>query len=295
MQLAARDGRTAPGVVRHRGSHRLPGCACRDAGARGGDPQRRSARAGVAGGTPAAVHRRHLGAASRADRSDPLPHLCRRARRAVDLSRPRPARGLRDAGPDALARHGAREGCALLRARAGGVADPRAGPVQRARRAAGRPRRDLGGRPRDRDRGQDRRHRRAGQPLGKLARRGAEHCAGPDAFQQHRAMRHRRARGYQPGGARHPGNDGTGRRGATSCMAGGIRQRRPNVRRRRELYTFPPLRAWAAKSGPRSRRGALEGEGAPACATRHIINGLDRARRLLRWQSVEARFGRRLG
>ena len=77
----------------------------------------------------------------------PLPHLRRRPRRAVDLSRPRPARGLCHAGPHPPARHGAGARRAVLRARAGGMADPRPRPLRRARRAAGGPRRHLGRRP----------------------------------------------------------------------------------------------------------------------------------------------------
>ena len=124
------------------------------------------------------------------DRPRPLPHLHRRPRRAVDLSRPRPARGLCHAGPHPPARHGACTRRALLRPRTGGVADPHPRPLRRARRTARGPRRHLGRRRRVRHRGQDRRHRRARFPLGELARRRAERRARPRPLRRHRALRH---------------------------------------------------------------------------------------------------------
>ena len=60
-------------------------------------------------------------------------------RRAVHLSRPRPARRLSDARPQAP-----RAGRAPLRRDAGGMADPHARRLQRARRAARGPHRRLG-------------------------------------------------------------------------------------------------------------------------------------------------------
>ena len=63
---------------------------------------------------------------------------------------------------------------------------------------------------RNRHRGQDRRHRRPGQPLGKLAWCVAERRAGPVAFRRHRAVRHRGARRHQPCGPRQHCDDGGG-------------------------------------------------------------------------------------
>ena len=143
------------------------------AGTRGG--------AGLAGGAPAALHRRHLGPRRGPAGPRPLPHFRGRARRAVDLSRPRPARRLCDARPHPAARQVPGARCAQLRPRAGGMADPRARPLRRAGRTARGPRRHLGRRA-GRDRGQDRRHRRARVALGELARRGAERRARPGHF-----------------------------------------------------------------------------------------------------------------
>ena len=72
--------------------------------------------------------------------------------RPVDLSRPRPARGLRHAGPDRPHGRVPARDVRCYRARAGGMADPRARPLRRARRAARGPRRHLGRRPRPRPR-----------------------------------------------------------------------------------------------------------------------------------------------
>ncbi len=62
------------------------------------------ARAGLAGGASAAIHRRHLGGAMRSALPGTFPRPPGRARRAVDLSRSRPAHRLRDARPRPAAR-----------------------------------------------------------------------------------------------------------------------------------------------------------------------------------------------
>ena len=76
---------------------------------------------------------------------------------------------------------------------AGGVGHPHARAVQRARRAARRPHRHLGGRAGRRG-GQDRRDRRARAPLGDLPRRRDQPRSRPRALQRHRALRHQRLR-----------------------------------------------------------------------------------------------------
>src|ERR687892_399984 len=89
-----------------------------------------------------------------------------RAPRPVHLSRAGPARRLRHARSAA-----AQARPAPLHLAAGGMGDPRARAVQRARRAARGPDRHLGGRAR-RSGGQDRRDRGARASLGDLSRRG---------------------------------------------------------------------------------------------------------------------------
>ena len=74
-----------------------------------------------------------------------------------------------------------------------------------------------------RDRGQDRRHRRARHALGELARRRAERRAGPQPLRRHRALRHQRTRRHQPARARHSGDHGRGRRRAARRVGRGVR------------------------------------------------------------------------
>ena len=96
------------------------------------------------------------------------------------------------------------QGRARLCPRSGRVAHPRARPLQPPGRAARGPRRHLGGRPGARHGGQDRRHRRAGDALGDVARGGAECRPRPRPFRRHRALRHFGARRDQPAPSRHP-------------------------------------------------------------------------------------------
>ena len=93
------------------------------AGARRGDRRRRRAGTGLAAGAPAALHRRHQRQAGRTDRGA-LSRIRERPRRADDLSRARPAGGLRDARPEA-----ARAGRAPFRRHAGGMDHPHALPL----------------------------------------------------------------------------------------------------------------------------------------------------------------------
>ena len=96
--------------------------------------------AGLAARASAALHRRHQRQGRGADRGA-LSRAHDRPRRPVHLSRPRPARGLRDARPQA-----ARPRRAPLRRDAGGMDHPHAGGVRRRRRTARRPHRRLGAR-----------------------------------------------------------------------------------------------------------------------------------------------------
>ena len=116
------------------------------------------ARAGLAAGASAALHRRHQRPAGRPRRARPLPGYPHRPRRAIHLSRPRPARRLRDARLAAARRRRPR-----LCPRSRGMADPHAGALQRDGRAARRARRHL-----------DRRRRRAARAR---SRRSACACA----------------------------------------------------------------------------------------------------------------------
>ena len=125
-----------------------------------------------------------------------------RPRRAVHLSRARPAGGLCDARPQAP-----RAGRARLRRDAGGMADPHARRLQRARRAARGPRRRLGARGRTRAPGTKTRSppsASAPQALGDAARHRAQRRSGPVAFLRHRALRRvgHALRRHQPGRSR---------------------------------------------------------------------------------------------
>ena len=168
--------------------------------------------AGLAARAPAALHRRHQRQAGGPDRGA-LPGALDRPRRPVHLSRARPARGLRDARPQAPRRRRA-----PLRGDAGGMDHPHARGLRRARRAARGPRRRLGAPARQgrRPRGQDRRHRHPGQALGQPARHRAQRRAGPLAFLRHRALRRRRAalRRHEPRRSRPRGD---ARRRSTRC------------------------------------------------------------------------------
>ena len=126
--------------------------------------------AGLAARAPAALHRRHQRQAGRPARRA-LPGPRHRARRAVHLSRARPARRLRDARPQAP-----RPGRAPLRRDAGGMDHPHARRLRRARRAARGPHRRLGAPARQgrTARGQDRRHRHPREALGDAARHRAQ-------------------------------------------------------------------------------------------------------------------------
>ena len=146
--------------------------------------------------------------AGRPGRSRTFSGVPGRARGAMDLSRPGPARGLRHARSVAAARQRAGLRRALLCARAGGVADRGAGAAGCARGAPRGAHGDLG---RDaRRRVQDRRDRCAYQPLGELAWRGSERGAGPGAFRRHRAVRDFGAWRDQPRGVGPGGQHGSG-------------------------------------------------------------------------------------
>ena len=136
-----------------------------DGGARRRDPRRHRARAGVAPGASAALHRRHQRARRRPGRARALPGPPHRARRPVHLSRAGPARRLCHARPEPARRrpHGAM--CAT--SRNGSSARSRASTS----RASGAPAGSASGSTRRRAREQDRRHRRARAPLGELSRR----------------------------------------------------------------------------------------------------------------------------
>ena len=146
------------------------------------------------------------GTSARAGATDgprPVSHLQYRPRRPVDLPRAR-ASAWRYVMLDLTRPHGtvpARDVRCYVQ-RAGGMADPRPRPLQRARRAARRAA-SASGSPTGWHRGQDRRHRRARQPLGELARRRVERRAGPGSLRRHRSMRHQRIRRHQPARARH--------------------------------------------------------------------------------------------
>ena len=115
-----------------------------------------------------------------------------RPRRAVHLSRPGPAGGLRHARPQAPRR----PTCARFVATPGGMDHPHACRLQRARRAARRPHRRLGAPARQgrRLRGQDRRDRHPREAVGDAARHRAQRRAGAVAFFRHRALRRHEAR-----------------------------------------------------------------------------------------------------
>ena len=100
----------------------------------------RAARARLAARTSAALHRGHQRQAAGPAAAHALSRPCRGPRRAVHLSRARPARGLRHARP-------ARPppGRAALRVRPRGMDHPHPGPLQRDRRTPRRPGRRLGG------------------------------------------------------------------------------------------------------------------------------------------------------
>ena len=140
--------------------------------ARGRHPRRPRARAGLAAGASAALHRRHQRQAAGPAAAHALSRPCRGPRRAIHLSRPRPARGLRHARPAQ-----APPGRAALRLRPRGMDHPHPRPLQRDGRTPRRPGRRLGGPARQAGaarrpaaRGQDRRHRRAHPPLGVVPR-----------------------------------------------------------------------------------------------------------------------------
>ena len=164
-------------------------------------------RTGLAGRASAALHRRHLGQARRPDRPGPVPHLQRRPRRPMDLSRAGPAHGLRHARPHPPARTACpRATCAamcngleewLIRTLA---ASTSAVSGARAESASGSPTPPPAG-------GENWRHRRARHPLGQLAWRRAECRAEPVAFQRDRAVRAATIRRDQPRRPRHPRDD----------------------------------------------------------------------------------------
>ena len=180
--------------------HRLPRGDRRHAGPGRRHPRRHRARTGLAGRASAALHRRHLGPSRAAHRPHPFPDPPGRPRRTVDLPWPRPARGLCAARPQPAPRQRAAARRALLRARPGGVADPRPRPLRHQRRAPDRPRRHMG-------RPAAARRKKSppsacGFALGELAWHRAERRAGPRALRRHRALRHQRVWRDQPARAR---------------------------------------------------------------------------------------------
>src|SRR5829696_1316220 len=208
-------------MVDRRGPRALRGGGRRHGGAGRGDRRRGGAGARLAPRASAALHRRHLGAGRGPCRAAAVSGLPVREGRAVHLSRPGPARRLRDARPQPPP-----AGSAPLRRGARGLADRDAGRIQRPRRAPGGSRRGLGAPPGPgpRCRGQDRGDRHPRPALGDLPRRQPQRRAGPLAFLGHRALRRARQGRHEPHRSRDSRDHAGGRRRHAQRLRAGVRQ-----------------------------------------------------------------------
>src|SRR5829696_2418759 len=208
-------------MVDRRGARALRGGGRRHGGAGRGDRRRGGAGARLAPRASAALHRRHLGAGRGPRGAAAVSGFPVGEGRAVHLSRPGPARRLRDARPQPPPARSA-----PLRRGARGLADRDARPVQRPRRAPGGPRRGLGAPPRPgpRCRRQDRGDRHPRPALGDLPRRQPERRAGPLAFLRHRALRGARQGRDEPPRSRDSRDHAGGRRRHARRLRAGVRR-----------------------------------------------------------------------